>query len=156
MALKEITKFIDLKRTFEMENFSKEIAKDKISDWNSPALYTHAFGYKFCIGIDANGCEGGRGKAILVDLWAMEGEYDHQLKWPAQATFTIELLHQQRGQNVQHTITEEWSKPDGPYTHIGVVGDIEYGGITHFIAHYSLSGFLGNDILYFHVTKITI
>ena len=156
VALKEITECIDLKRTFEMENFSKEKAKDEYDDWYSPAMYTHVGGYKFCIGIDANGYGDGHGKAIHVNIWAMPGKYDHQLKWPAQATFTIELLHQQRGQNVQHTITEEWSKPDGPYTHIGVVGDIEYGGITHFIAHYSLSAFLCNDILYFHVTKITI
>ena len=156
VALKEITECIDLKRTFEIENFSKEKAKDKISDWNSPALYTHAFGYKFCIGIDANGYGGGRGKAILVELWAMEGEYDHQLKWPAQATFTIELLHQQGGQNVQHTTTRGWRKPDRPYTHIGEFGDIEYAGTIHFIEHYELSGFLRNDTLYFHITKITI
>ena len=92
-----------LKRTFEMENFSKEKAKDKVDDWKSPAMYAHVGGYKFCINIAANGCSCGHGKAIYVYLCAMPGECDHQLKWPAQATFTIELLHQQGGHNVQHT-----------------------------------------------------
>ena len=155
VALKEVTKFIDLKRTFEMENFSKEKAKNKESDWKSPAMYTHIFGYKFCIGIDANGYGGGRGKALLVELYAMPGEYDHQLKWPARATFTIELLHQQGGQNVQHTRTRKWWKPDRPHTWIKKFG--EYGiYATHFIEHSRLSGFLRNDTLYFHITKIAI
>ena len=145
-----------LKRTFAMENFIKEKAKDEIYDWKSPAMYTHVCGYKFCIGIAANGRAGGCGKALRVDIWAMPGEYDHQLKWPAQATFTIELLHQQGGQNMQHTITREWSKPGKPYMYIGVFGNFKYGICTHFIEHSSLSNFLRNDTLYFHLTKITI
>ena len=40
---------------FTMENFSKEKEKDIINDWKSPPMYTHLCGYKFCIGIDANG-----------------------------------------------------------------------------------------------------
>ena len=155
VELKQVAKCIDLKRTFEMENFSKEKAKDKYDNWKSPAMHTHAWGYKFCIGIDANGCGGGRGKALYVDLWAMPGEYDHQLKWPAWATFIIELIHQQGGQNVQHTITRGWGKPDEPYMYIGVFGDIEYG-MYHFIEHSRLSGFLCNDTLYFHIPKVII
>ena len=27
-----------------------------------------------------------------VDLWVMKGEYDAELKWPAEAKFTIELI----------------------------------------------------------------
>ena len=154
---------VALGRTFEMENFSKEKAKNKLDDWKSPAMYTHMCGYKFCIGIDANGFGSGCGKALYVDLWAMPGEYDHQLKWPARATFTIEFLHQQGGQNVQQTITRGWGKPDRPYSSIkgGGFGDIEYVGcieygMYHFIEHSRLSGFLRNDTLYFRITKITI
>ncbi len=44
-----------LNRRFEMKNFSLEKAKDKLDDWMSPAMYTHVCGYKFCIGVDANG-----------------------------------------------------------------------------------------------------
>ena len=57
-----------LNRRFEMKNFSREKAKDKESDWKSPAMYTHVCGYKFCIGVDANGCRGvGHGNSIYVD-----------------------------------------------------------------------------------------
>ena len=173
VAIKEVAKFVDLKRTFEMENFSKEKAKDKYDDWKSPAMYTHVCGYKFCIGIDANGCGSGRGKALYVYLWAMSGEYDHQLQWPVEATLTIELLHQQGGHNVQHTITRRrWWKPGRPYNRRepgrrepgrpynrieGGFGYIEYElGWPHFIEHSRLSGFLRNDALYFRITKITI
>ena len=157
VALKEIIEFIGTtRRRFELENFSKEKVKNKESNWKSPAMYTHVSGHKFCIGIDANGRGGGRGKALRVELHAMPGEHDHQLKWPAWATFTIELLHQQGGQNMQHTITEEWSKPAAPYMYVGRFGDIKYGGYYHFIEHSKLSDFLLHDKLYFHITKITI
>ena len=66
VAINEVAVGTILKRTFEMENFSKEKAKDKYDDWKSPARYTHVGGYKFCIGIDANGCRGGRGKALYM------------------------------------------------------------------------------------------
>ena len=155
MTLEGVIKCVDLKRTFEMENFSKEKAKNKLDDWKSPAMYTHVGGYKFCIGIDANGCGDGRGKALFVYLCAMPGEYDHQLKWPVEATLTIELLHQQGGHNVQHTTTKGWREPRGPWI-VGGFGDIEYGMFPHFIAHYRLSSFLRNDALYFRITKITI
>ena len=47
--LSELTRMTGLNRRFEMKNFSKEKAKDKPDDWKSPAMYTHACGYKFCI-----------------------------------------------------------------------------------------------------------
>ena len=43
-------------------------------------------GYKFCIGIDANGHGTTQGDSVNVELWSMEGEYDDQLKWPVTAT----------------------------------------------------------------------
>ena len=153
MALKERT---ILKRTFAIENFSKEKAKDRPDNWKSPAMYTHVCGYKFCIGIDANGCGDGRGKAMDVYLWAMPGEYDHQLKWPTQACFTIELLHQQGGQNKKHVITtREWWKPERPYTWIGEFVH-QYGIYWAFLEHSELEDFLSNDTLHFCFTDITI
>ena len=41
-AVVAITNFI-LRRTFAMENFSKEKAKDEVSDWKSPAMYTRVW-----------------------------------------------------------------------------------------------------------------
>jgi len=37
-------------------------------------------GYKFCIGVDANGSGAGHGEFIYVDLRAMPGEYNCWLK----------------------------------------------------------------------------
>ena len=59
------TKF--LHKRFEMRHYSAEKKKDKYDDWKSPAMYTHVNGYKFCVGVDANGCGSGRGKSIYVD-----------------------------------------------------------------------------------------
>ena len=75
------TEIADLKKMcgvfwgFKMGNFSKEKAKDKHDDWKSPPMYTHECGYKFCVGIDANGRNAGRGKSVNVELWRIKGEY---------------------------------------------------------------------------------
>jgi len=74
-------------------------------------MYTHTRGYKFCIGVDANGSGMSRGESIIVDLWAMPGEYDHQLEWPAEVKFTIELINQQSEQNALNSSLAKWNKP---------------------------------------------
>ena len=51
-----------------MSYFSKEKLKDKPGDWKSPAMYTHIRGYKFCIGVDANGSGYERGNSINLAL----------------------------------------------------------------------------------------
>ena len=86
-----------------MESFSKEKAKDAFSNWQSPAMYTHVSGYKFCIGVNANGCWGGHGKSIGMNMLGMPGEFDDQLKWPTTAKFTIELINQLGGKNATCT-----------------------------------------------------
>ena len=89
-----------------MKNFSREKAKDNPRDWKSPAMYTHGCGYKFYIGVDANGNGSGCGKSINVDLWSMSGEYDDQLKWPLNAKFTVELINQQGGEPQHNSYLE--------------------------------------------------
>ena len=102
---------LGLKHTFVMKDFSVERRKDKPDDWKSPPMYTHPGGYKFCIGVDANGWSAGRGKSVNVEVWRMPGEHDSQLKWPASAKFTIELINQQGGENVVCTTsTQDWEK----------------------------------------------
>ena len=151
-----MTNFINLKRRFAMENFSLEKVKDKVGDWKSPAMYTHVCGYKFCIGINANGHGLIRGKAMSVVLYAMQGEHDHLLKWPARVSFTLELLHQHGGQNIMHTLTKvQWQKSTSPYTHIN---SFPQGGPwrSAFLEHSKLADFLYNDSLYFHLSNITV
>ena len=156
------TSFLEFKRevstallhyTFKMRNFSAEKKKNKPSDWKSPVMYTHVGGYKFCVGVDANGYGRGRGKSIYVDLWAMPGEFDDQLKWPAKAKFTIELVNQQGGENASHTVELRWSHPITKYKGLGSVAD--YCRIpSGFVEHAELVNYLKNDTLYFYVSHV--
>ena len=138
-------------RTFEMRNFSVEKRKDKPSDWKSPAMYTHMNGYKFCIGVDANGSGFGRGNSINVILWVLPGEFDDQLKWPVSAKFTIELINQQGGQNVSCSRQTPWSKPKSTCC----IGRFYLPG-GGYILHSHLHKFLKDDSLIFKVCNIEL
>ena len=144
-----------------MVNFSKEKAKDRCDDWKSPPMYTHSGGYKFCIGIDANGAETSRGKSVNVEVWVMKGEYDDQLQWPVTAKFTLELInHFENGENKTCTITPTWVRPTEECEQRGdrtflTVPTRAY----HFISHSELprnpvtcTHFLKNDTLNFHLS----
>ena len=157
-ALDEVINFI-LKRRFEMENFSLEKVKDrvKVGDWKSPAMYTHMCGYKFCLCIEANVPDFSYGKVMSVYLYAMQGEHDRLLKWPARVRGTLELLHQYGGQNIIHTLTEvEWQKPTTPYTRIKRFTANVYPLQRTFLQHSELADFLNNDALCFHLSNITV
>ena len=136
-----------LNRRFEMKNFSDERAKETEFSWKSPAMYTHVCGYKFCIGVDANGYGHGSGKAICVDLYSMPGKFDDQLKWPAKAMFTIELINQQEGENASDFKELNWEKPSTAYYYLGSF----YRILGGFLEHSKLMNFLFNDTLSFNV-----
>ena len=144
-----------------MKNFSKEKAKDKCNDWNSPPMYTHPGGYKFCIGIDANGTDvsSHHGRSVNVDVWVMMGEYDDQLQWPVTAKFTLELInHFENGENKTCTITPTSERPKDEYWRIGEFLTVPNKQF-HFIYHSELphnpvtrTHFLKNDTLNFHLS----
>ena len=142
-----------------MKNFSKEKAKDKWNDWKSPPMYTHPGGYKFCIGIDANGAGESCGESVNVDLWVMKGEYDDQLQWPVTAKFTLELInHFENEENKMCTITPTWWRSRSVYLLIETFLTVPGRG-HHFISHSELhhnpatrTRFLKNDTLNFHLS----
>ena len=160
-----------LGHTFTMYHFSVEKAKDKYDDWKTTPMYTHLCGYKFCIGVDANGCVQTRGESVNVELWVMKGEYDDKLKWPVAARFTIELINhfEGGGENKKVVQTITWRQPDKMYERItgfrALTGFRVDGNSKkyHFIKHSELAynpatrtQFLRNDALYFDITDITI
>ena len=157
--VQEITKF-PLRRTFAIENFGGlKVREVEDEDWKSPAMYTHACGYKFCIGVHPNGI----GKGIMaVYLYSMQGEYDHMLKWPAQAGFTIQLLNNNMifANRVCKSEKITWKKPERDYTRIfsfkceatSTYKEQPYG----FIEDSDLENFVRNDTLYFHLTSIYV
>ena len=97
LDLKMYSYFGNFERTFEMEEFSKEKDKDKPRDWKSPPMYTHIWGYKFCIVLDANGRGESRGKALYAELYVMPGEYDNHLKWRQSQLHTGAHSSERRG-----------------------------------------------------------
>ena len=136
-----------------MTNFSQDKAKYKYGDWYSPAMYTHVCGYKFCIGVAANGCGTGRGNSVDVTVWVMPGEHDGLLKWPAKAKFTVELIHQRGGENASGTSGETmWNQPRAITRVRRIPGD--KCDIYGFIEHSKLGDFLVNDTRYFSVSNI--
>ena len=139
-----------------MRNFSAEKAKNIFSDWKSPAMYTHVCGYKFCIGLDANGYGYGRGNSVYVDVWAIPGNYDDQLKWPARAKSTIELINQQGRENATSTTDIiAWQRPVTA-GRLGRFYRIKISDYYYFIKHSKLGDFLVNDTLHFNVSKVEI
>ena len=145
---------INFNRRFKMESFSKENIKDVISDWKGPAMYTHVCGYKFCIGVDANGHGAGRRKSIDVYIWGMPGEFDDQLIWPAKAKFTIELINQRGGENATCTALVNIERSTTKHTFLASFQRITIGGGPAFLENSLLYKFLINDTLHFYVSEI--
>ena len=144
-----------LTHTFIMKNYSKEKARDKPDDWKSPAMYTHPGGYKFCIGVDANGYGTTRGSAVRVEVRSLRGEHDDQLTWPARVGFTVKLINWSGGKNWKVTELVEWTLsheykieriftyPESPVNYV-------------FIEHSRLDDYLQDDSLSFKVTCSTV
>ena len=160
----KLERMCGLRHTFTMYNFSLEKAKDMYDNWKTLPMYTHLCGYKFCIGVDANGCVQTRGESVNVELWVMKGEYDDRLKWPVTARFTLELVnHFEGGENKRVAQTIKWRQPDKKYDRI--TGFRTNGNIKkyHFIRHSELpynpvmqTQFLKDDTLHFEITDITL
>ena len=141
-------------RTFKMENFSKE-NENYLNVWYGPAMYTHMCGYKFCIGVYANGVGDGRGKAVAVQLYSLPGEFDGQLKWPVTAKFTLELVNQRGGDNVIAEAFKSWDKVN-IRRWIASFHRISIGIYSHFIEHSQLGDFLVDETLHFLISKIEL
>ena len=152
-----------IKHSFVMTDFSKEKLKDKPGDWKSPAMYTHTGGYKFCIGVDANGSHLGRGKSIKVEMLTMPGEYGNWLKWPAKVDLTIELINQCGGPNVKSTYLCTWNKPTNYIVISSLNSDTFYFILPSgrfrfacFMKHSDIHNYLTEDSLHFNISLIKI
>ena len=145
-----IEQFIGSMQRFEMRNFSEEKDKDQPGVWKFLPTYTHLHGYKFCIGVDANGEGMARGNGISVCLYAMPGKYDEDLKWPVTAVFTVGLENQEGGKNMEVWQNVQWNKPNTKYQKL-----LTFGTIC-FIRHSELSSYLVNNTLQFYIKKVQL
>ena len=129
---------LDLKMTFKMENYTKNIHKG----WHSPAMYTHKCGYKFFVRVIISSYN-----RLCAVIYSVPGEFDGQLNWPAKTKFTIELVNRQRGKNAVSTENTSWRKPARESsTNLGFV----------FVHISELNDFLDNDTLYFYISKVEL
>ena len=139
--------------TFTMSNFNH--LKTTGTDWDSPPMYTHPHGYRFCILAWSDGEGGGWGTHMSVRFYSMPGEFDGTLQWPAKVTITLQLLNQHRDQdNITVTKQFQWTKPEGETQHVDNFSET-------FIAHADLelnaqkqTQYLKDDCLHFRITKI--
>ncbi len=137
---------------FKLNNFANE---KKYGDgvWKSPLMYTHAEGYKFCVGIESDGVD--------FQLLAVKGEYDDQLEWPAKARFTIELTnHYPNGHNKIVAPTVTWAKPTKDYQPMSTKlqrGEKFHGLVNASRLSYDAEDntqYLKGDALHFIVAKV--
>ncbi len=141
------------RKEFVLQDFSK-IKRDEL-DWKSVPMYTSASGYKFCIGIDANGRYNYRGKAMRVEVNIMKGEFDDSLEWPRSAEFTIELINQQGGPNLEYTSKKmTLRRTASDFSYVGSFQRVLYDGYYGFLEHSQLKDYLINDELHFRISKV--
>ena len=126
-------------RTFKVKSYSTEIK----NEYTSPAMYTHLYGYKFYARVYVSALN-----HLCVALFSMPGEYDYHLQWPAKAKFTIELVHQQGGENVVYASDLwTWNKP----TH-----EFRITSGSSLLETSRLDNFLVNDTLKFCFSRIKL
>ena len=143
-------------QSVEVTMYGFEYYKKSQMLWFSPSFYTHPYGYKMCLGVDAHGWGGSISTkksniSVCIYMFLMKGEYDDLLKWPFQGHVTVDLLNQTGGQNQTKVISFtshgtrvilEKRAPCGP-------------GIMEFITHSDLlSGYLKNGSLLFRISKV--
>ena len=133
-------------RTFRIANFSQE----KVKNWKSAPMYTHVCGYKFCVGV----YEEVFSKNLCVDVWAMPGNYDSEVSWPARMELAIELVNQQGGRNAAASSPSwTWNRPTHAYQRLGWFRRF---GTYFFLERSKLGDFMVNDTLCFSVSKVKL
>ena len=108
--LQKLNEAVFFNQQFEIRNFS--LQNPQQSSWTSSVKHTHTNGYNFNIMMNNNKTNGHDHCVYLV--FALVGEFDDNLKWPARATFTIELINQRGGENISNSETVEWIRPTHP------------------------------------------
>ena len=72
--------------------------------FQSPAFYTHCFGYRVCLLVKLNGVYECEGAQVSIAISVLSGENDEKLNWPLEGEFTVSLLNHIRNNN-HHFLT---------------------------------------------------
>ena len=131
--LQKLNRAMFFNQRFEIKNFSSQKHQQII--WMGPDNHTHLAGYKFRVSM----CKNTPNRYIRnyrFKIFALPGAFDGTLKWPARATFTIELINQHGGNNISKSKAVQWNKPIESTFVTGI--DHDYY-INHVINHDTLS-----------------
>ena len=80
---------------------------------HSPGFYTALEnGYKFCLRINLDGVDSGKGKHVALFVHMMTGRFDPKLRWPFKGNVTLTLLDQSSRSNAPEHITETFKVDD--------------------------------------------
>lgn len=124
--------------------------------WISPPFFTHPYGYKICLGVDANGWGiGTRRVYVSVHIYLMKGEHDDDLRWPLVCDISVELLSQEGdGCGVTNVISFKEMSSNGMRVMTGVRAP-SGPGVIEFISHNELQPkYLKNNFVVFRMTKV--
>ena len=142
-----------------------EFKKHKQVDdaWFSEPFYTHLYGHKMCLMVNAKGWYTARGTHVSAYVCLMRGQFDEDLKWPFCGKITVQMINH-RNENQHCTNTADFSRAisskNGRVTKQETVNDRRYGW-HDFIPHSELGydpaknrQFLKDDCLHFRVTQV--
>ena len=132
-------------------------------EWYSEPFYTHPYGYKMCLNVNANGAEPGKGKHISVFCYLMRGKFDDRLRWPFQGHITVQLINHLEDKE-HYTATLDFSNADSDLANRVVTRERAPNGkgTIKFLPHSELGHdsaknrqFLKDDCLCFRVNRVT-
>jgi len=151
-ATKELRDMVIVKHDFEIGNITRRTLGIESSTWTSQASYTFFSGYRYCI------CLTSRGYSLMVQLKVLPGDFDHLLKWPLQASFTLELHKSWGSRNLKGiTGTRSWKRPpQANNSHVFYFRPNPAEIYKGFIELSMLDSFLKNDQLCFSIMDVTV
>lgn len=138
---------------FTLDNFDH--CKKNSLKWFSPSFFTHASGYRMCIGVDAGGHSVGEGTHISLLIYLLPGEHDENLSWPFRGTVKISLLNQRRDSS-HFEISVEFDE-DTPLVNSAQVTESDRStgwGNAMFMAHSKLGHDTSTDCEYLKYNRL--
>ena len=136
-----------------LTNFTQR--KKSLDPWYSLPFYTHAQGYKLCLGVYANFPT----RSVSVFMHFMQGEFDDSLKWPFRGVISFRLLDQAKGvDHKTHSVIYDDSVEGSVCGRVTGKERGEKGrGKQRFIAHSELEPkYLQNNTLLFQIHKVEL
>ena len=135
---------------FTMPEFSKHKAND--TEWRSPPFYSDPGGYKFLIGVRANGNGlSMQGTRVSLKTYKVRTDHDDRLTWPRTILITIQLLNQRTGKWDHEAVDGVGCIRGRPSSQCE-----SSSKICRFLVHSKLDPYLKNDSLQFRIAKVEL